>query len=80
MVDSGNSGGAFVEVTRREKERNKGKGNKDGGRNSNASLKQSESISVFVLLSPGSLNSEEMESWVKLCRCVLTCRMDGVCP
>lgn len=47
-----------MEVARREKERNKGEGNKDDGRNSNASLKQSESISVFVLLSPGSLNSD----------------------
>lgn len=61
-----------MEVTRRvHKKRNKGKGNKDDGRNSNASLKQSESISVFVLLSLGSLNSEERESCVELvCVCV----------
>ena len=48
-----------MEVTRREREGSKGdkgKGNKDDGRNSDASLKPSESISVFVLLSPGSLN------------------------
>lgn len=37
----------------------KKKGNKDDGRNSNASFKQSELISVFVLLSLGSLNSKE---------------------
>lgn len=66
LVDSGNRG-AFMEVTRREgKKRDKGKGNKDDGRNSNASLKQSESISVFVLLSLGSLNSEERQPCVEL--------------
>lgn len=44
----------------------KRKGNKDDRRNSNASLKQSESISMFVLLSAGSLNSEERASCVEL--------------
>lgn len=42
--------GGFMEVTSRLTKRNKRKGNKDDGRNSNGSLKQSESISVFVLL------------------------------
>lgn len=48
-----------MEVMRMETKRNKKKGNKDDGRNSNASFKQSELISVFVLLSLGSLNSKE---------------------
>lgn len=43
-------GGGFMKVTSRLTKRNKRKGNKDDGRNSNGSLKQSESISVFVLL------------------------------
>lgn len=46
-----------MEVTKRERKENKGKGNKDDGKNSNASLEQSESISMFVLLSCGSLSS-----------------------
>lgn len=42
-------GGGIIKVTSRLTKRNKRKGNKDDGRNSNGSLKQSESISVFVL-------------------------------
>lgn len=45
-------------VEKGRKKESKGKRNKDDGRNSNASLEQCESISVFVLLSPGSLNSQ----------------------
>lgn len=69
MVNSGNQR-AFLEVIRREKKGNKGKGNKDDGRNSNASLKQSKSISMFVLLSLGSLNSEEKGVLCSTCVCV----------
>lgn len=46
----GGGGGGFMKVTSGLTKRNKRKGNKDDGRNSNGSLKQSESISVFVLL------------------------------
>ena len=62
------------------KTESKGKGNKDDGRNSNASLEQRESISVFVLLSPGSLNSQgEGSPVLNLCVCVCVCVCVRVC-
>lgn len=59
-----------MEATRKQKERQR-KENKDDPRNSNVSLKQSESISIFALLSTGSLSSEERASCVEpVCVCV----------
>lgn len=56
-----------MEAMRRLKERQREGGGKDDRRNSNVSLKQSESISMFVLLSAGSLNSGERCPGLNLC-------------